>query len=166
MPVFDFFESIAILVIMIYYREIITPDFIHFITCIVDEEAHFICVTIYWMVWKCFLMPEDANISQAAKVEQRFKTVARALIELIVSLILTYATYQSVFPMIYCLSVFILVSVRSIYFEKIDLTFTIFLVLYFSQNFIVNSIDFVVYKQMLGFYHDEMFVNMFSYKLF
>lgn len=42
----------------------------------------------------------------------------------------------------------------------------VFLVLYFGQNFVVNSIDFVIYKHMLGFYNDELFLRMFSYKLF
>ena len=165
-PFFDFGESIGIFVILIYYREILTPDFIHFVTCIVDDEAHFICITVYWLVWKCFLVPPEQMISQEAKVQERVKIVARGLIEMTISLLMTMMTFDSMYPFLYCYGVYILASVRSIYYEKVDLTATIFFALYFFQNFVVNSIDFIVYKQMLGFYHDELFLKMFSYKLF
>jgi len=36
---------------------------------------------------------------------------------------------------------------------------------YFSQNLIVNIIDFIVYKNYMGYYHDEMFLRMFSFKV-
>lgn len=37
---------------------------------------------------------------------------------------------------------------------------------YMMQNFIVNSIDYLVFKQAMGYYNDELFLQMFSYKLF
>lgn len=119
-PWFDFCESITLLVVMINYREILTPDFIHFVTCIVEDEAHFICITVYWLVWKCFFIPEDQNISDAQKIEERVKVVARGLIELTLSLLITMGTFESKFPFAYCYAIFVLASVRSIYYEKID----------------------------------------------
>lgn len=83
-----------------------------------------------------------------------------------IALLMTMVTFDSMFPFVYCYSVYALASLRSIYLEKVDMIALIFFVLYFSQNFIVNSIDFIVYKHMLGFYHDELFLRMFSYKLF
>ena len=165
-PFFDFGESIGIFVILIYYREILTPDFIHFVTCIVEDEAHFICITVYWLIWKCFMIPPEQVISQDAKVRERIRIVARGLIEMTIALLMTMMTFENMFPFVYCYGVYAFASLRSIYYEKIDLTVTIFLVLYFFQNFVVNSIDFIVYKHMLGFYHDELFLRMFSYKLF
>ena len=110
-PFFDFGESIGIFVILIYYREILTPDFIHFVTCIVDDEAHFICITVYWLVWKCFLVPPEQLISQEAKVQERVKIVARGLIEMTISLLMTMMTFESVFPFLSCYGEDILPSV-------------------------------------------------------
>ena len=64
-PWFEFCQSIVILLILINNREVITPDFSHFVTCIVEDEAHFICVMLYWLLWKCFLVPD----SQAEKMK-------------------------------------------------------------------------------------------------
>lgn len=148
-PVFDFFQSVFILLVLINYREVITPDFIHFITCMVDEEAHFICIMLYWMFWKCFLMPDpqlEKMHDTAQKVENRFKTVARAFIELTLCLAVSHTTFDSAFPWMYCYFVFAFVAFRSIYFEYMDLTVTLFVALYCFQNFGVNMIDFMVYK--------------------
>ena len=47
-PFFDFGESVGICVILIYYREILTPDFIHFVSCIIFHIGHifFICIIV------------------------------------------------------------------------------------------------------------------------
>jgi hypothetical protein len=91
-PWFEFFESIAILTQLIRYRDCLTPDFIHFVTCVVEDEAHFVCITLYWLFWKCFLTIDPNLVNKydtKRRVEDRVKIVARALIELAVSLILT-----------------------------------------------------------------------------
>lgn len=70
-------------------RESITPDFSHFVTCMVEDEAHFICVMLYWLHWKCFLIPdalEEKMKDNASKNENRIKVVARAFLEVTVSL--------------------------------------------------------------------------------
>ena len=38
-PWFNFFESIIVYSVLIYYREILTPDFMSFITSVVQEEV-------------------------------------------------------------------------------------------------------------------------------
>jgi hypothetical protein len=132
-PWFEFLLSIFILCMLINYREVITPDFIHFVTCMVDEEAHFICVMGYWLFWKCFLMPDpmvEKMSDSAQKVENRTKTVARAFIEMNICLGANYMTFESGFPWIYCYSVFAFAALRSIYFEYMDLTSTLFVALY------------------------------------
>ena len=163
-------ESIAILTQLIRYRDCLTPDFIHFITCVVEDEAHFVCVTLYWLFWKCFLTIDPNLINKydtKRRVEDRVKIVARAIIELAVSLLLMGSWFEySFYPWLYCLSVFIFVALRSVFSEYIDLTAMIFVFMYFCQNFIVNLIDFAVFKQYMGFYHDDLFLRMFSYKLF
>ena len=135
----------------------------------VEEEAYFICVMLYWLLWKCFLIVDpqfEKMKDNAQKNDNRIKVVARAFLELTVSLALLNQTFESYYPWVYCYILLAFVAFRSIYFEKIDLTVTIFVILYFSQNFFVNMIDFVVYKHMLGFYSDDLFHRMFSYKVF
>ena len=79
-------------------------------------------------------------------MENRFKTVARAFIELTLFLAVSHTTFDSAFPWMYCYFVFAFVAFRSIYFEYMDLTVTLFVALYCFQNFGVNMIDFMVYK--------------------
>jgi hypothetical protein len=62
--------------------------------------------------------------------------------------------------------VFTLVALRSVFSEYMDLTAMMFVLVYFSQNFIVNAIDFAFFKQYMGYYHDDLFLRMFSYKVF
>jgi len=50
-----FFFSILLLCVLIKYRDPLTPDFLHFTTCMVEEEAHFIWVMFLWLSYKCFL---------------------------------------------------------------------------------------------------------------
>ena len=54
-PFVDFFWSIGLLVILIKYRDGLTPDILHFVTCVVEEEAHFIWIMMFWLVYKCSL---------------------------------------------------------------------------------------------------------------
>lgn len=127
----DFILSIGILAGMINHRESITPDVLHFISSMVDDEVHFICIMAYWLLWKCFLtLDEIKNLTKAQIVEERIKIVVRALIELVLALILAQGSFESFWPWVYCLSVFAMTAMRSIYSEFIDLTATIFVVMY------------------------------------
>ena len=54
-PWIDCIFSIVILSAMINFREHITPDMLHFVSSMVDDEVHFICIMGYWLLWKCFL---------------------------------------------------------------------------------------------------------------
>ena len=96
---------------MMKYRDCLTPDFIHFVTCVVEDEANFVCIMLYWLFWKCFLTVDPNVINKydtRRRVEDRIKIVARALIELVICLILMGSTYEySFYPWLYCLSVFI-----------------------------------------------------------
>lgn len=41
-----------------------------------------------------------------------------------------------------------------------------FIITYFMQNFVVNSVDYLLYRKAFGYYNDAMFQQMFSYKLY
>jgi len=58
----QFFESsvsIFLLTLMFYLRDYLTPDFIHFILCVADDEASVLFVTGLWLIHKCYLQPSD-----------------------------------------------------------------------------------------------------------
>lgn len=62
-----------------------------------------------------------------------------------------------------------LAYLRELYPTEMNWTITFFLLIYSSQNFLVNVIDLVVFKTILkkgGYYHDEEFLNSFSYRVF
>jgi hypothetical protein len=61
-PFVDFFWSIGLLVILIKVRDSLTPDILHFITCVVEEEAHFIWIMMFWLFYKCSLTLSDQKM--------------------------------------------------------------------------------------------------------
>ena len=128
-----FITSIVILLVLVYSREAVTPDFIHFIMSVVDDEAHYICVMYYWLFWKCFLL-EDYNIVNLKADEERKKIVVRSALELVIALILSTVLgfSQGVWPFVYSFGVFSFAAIRSIYYEQLDLNMKIFLAIYFS----------------------------------
>ena len=54
-PFVDFAWSACVLSGLIYARKEVTPDLMHFITCMVDEEADFMWIMFLWLTRKCFL---------------------------------------------------------------------------------------------------------------
>lgn len=56
---FDSSFSIFLLTLMLYLREYLSPDFIHFILCVADDEASVLFVTGLWLIHKCYLQPSD-----------------------------------------------------------------------------------------------------------
>ena len=55
--------SVMLLVFMIKRRDVITPGALHFFTSWVDEEVNFLCIMVYWLTWKCFLIPSDITLT-------------------------------------------------------------------------------------------------------
>jgi hypothetical protein len=91
-PFIDFFWSIGLLVTLIWLREPLTPDVLHFVTCMVEEEAHFLWVMGYWLCYKCSLTisPEEKVLMSASQVlTQRFKVVVRGALEVMAALVIT-----------------------------------------------------------------------------
>jgi hypothetical protein len=96
------------------------------------------------------------------KREERLKIIVRAMIEFVIA-------FWYINPpafVAYAFAILCLAAFRSIYYEYVDLMSTLFILCYCSINFIVNSIDFIVFRKSLGFYDDWVFHLMFSYKVF
>ena len=136
--------------------------------CVDEEEVHFLFVTCLWLFFRCWLEPDPTYVKQVAPeriTEERFKIVTRSALEMGISLLVMQGFLETYAQWAYCFSLLGLIAVRTVYKDHLDLTGLIFVVVYFSQNFIVNTIDFVIYKNFLGYYHDEQFLKMFSYKV-
>jgi hypothetical protein len=79
--------SILLLAYMINQREEITPASLHFFTSWVDDEVNFLCIMVYWLTWKCFLIPQENQLAtNEQKVQQRIKTVVLGLLEMLLAL--------------------------------------------------------------------------------
>jgi hypothetical protein len=82
------FVSILCLIGMHIYREEITPDFWHFVTCLTEEEGHYLCCFIYWMIYKCFLLDAYTIESTGVACNNRVKAAGRsAVVECIIALV-------------------------------------------------------------------------------
>mmetsp|Transcript_1301 Transcript_1301/g.1622 ORF Transcript_1301/g.1622 Transcript_1301/m.1622 type:complete len:174 (+) Transcript_1301:574-1095(+) len=162
--------SVLIMITLIQYRQSLTPQFLFFATSMVHEETEFLFVTAGWLLWKNFLVvPHGPMLSISRLAEERLKVVLRSLFELILALTLAQALlnyFEGGYPWVYCLGLFGFAGARSIYFEHMDLPCFLFMILYLSQNLLVNSIDFVLYKSYLEHYNDEQFLKMFSFKVY
>mmetsp|Transcript_15737 Transcript_15737/g.26545 ORF Transcript_15737/g.26545 Transcript_15737/m.26545 type:complete len:262 (+) Transcript_15737:575-1360(+) len=164
---FDFLSSICVFSVLVVFREEVTPDLIHFLTCMVEEEAHFVWIMFLWLNFKCFLSFEKSSfVSEAKVVEERLKLSVRGLVEVVVALFLTSGTLTDNYTPFYCLCVYALAVVRSVYKERFDLFWTTFVAAYAVQNLVVNLIDYVVFQKSLQIYDDMDFVEMFSFKLY
>jgi hypothetical protein len=62
-PAFEFLVSIGLLSLLITFREDLTPDLLHFVTCMVEEEGHFLWVMLLWLSFKCFLSLDPSQTS-------------------------------------------------------------------------------------------------------
>lgn len=165
---FDSSMSIIIFFLLIWYREPLTPDIFHFVMCMDEEEVHYLFITCLWLFYRCCLEPDPIQVKQLPQervVEERFKIVARSALEMAITLLAQQTVSDSYSQWAYCFSAFALMAVRTIYKDWLDLTAFIFVIVYFAQNFIVNSIDYVIYKHFYGYYHDEQFLKMFSFKV-
>jgi len=117
----SFLISILFLCGLIKYRERVTPDFFHFITCVVEEEVHFTCIMVIWLTWKCWLSADTK--------EDKIKTVVRAAIELTLALAISQVT---ILDCLYCFMVFGLACIRQIFLDHFDLQAWIFICIYVS----------------------------------
>lgn len=72
-----------------------------------------------------------------------------------ISLLILQGVLGTYAQWLYCFGLFGLTALRSVYKNYLDLTGLIFMIVYFMQNFIVNMIDFIIFKSYLGYYHDE-----------
>lgn len=61
--------SIILLTYTIRIREILTPDFLHFVTLLKEDYVHMIWVFVLWSIYKCFFIKwADSKLSDKANL--------------------------------------------------------------------------------------------------
>ena len=153
----EFIWSIGLFCVLIKVRDPLTPDIFHFITCAVDEEVHMIWAMFLWLNYKCWLTTEDGK--------EQNKVIARAFVEVLISLAIM-SPYIVIEDWLYCLLFFSFAVVHALYQKQLSLFSVTFAITYYAQNFIVNLVDYFLYRSTYGgYYNDVKFHDMFSYKL-
>lgn len=146
-PFFESTKNIFVLWFLLVFRDALTPEFIHFITCQVDDEAHCFYIMFMWLFSKGWLEPDHQTthgMSEEKQLEQRLKIIARSLIELIVSLFIAKHTLET-WSIMYCSIVFVFFVARSFFSDLLTLPAIYFFIAYSVINFIVNAVDWVVF---------------------
>jgi len=65
-------------------------------------------------------------------MEERLKVVVRGLIEVLVALTIMHNSLTDSYTTIYCIVIYILASVRSVYWEQFDILFFVFVLTYMT----------------------------------
>lgn len=157
-----------LLACLLGYRSYLTPNFIHLLSAVEDDEAHCVCVMLIWLCYRCFLEP-DMQVTKATTVDrvwqERLRIFARCFLELLVTLLVLTPTFDSMWPWVYCTTVLLIAAARSVWKEWLDWPILIAGAAYLLQNLIVNLLDLAFQKHSLHFETDLNLVNLFSYKL-
>lgn len=98
---------------------------------------------------------------------EKLKVVAKGGIELFITMVLTTPEFQHYGPWLYVPAIYGVAALKTLFDGMLDLTLVMFALSYQLQNFIVNLIDYGFFQKRRGFYiQDDIFVSMFSHKLF
>ena len=140
----------ALLAVMMVYRSWLTPEFLHVLTAVEDDEAHCITVMLLWLWFRCFLEPNTQS-SKSFTTEKlwddRLKVFARCSLEFNLTMLTMLFHYeQSHWPWVYSTVVLLLAAIRSVLKEWLDFPFFVAIVAYLAQNLIVNIIDLALFK--------------------
>lgn len=50
----DSILSVGLLAYLMYFKEAMTPDFLHFVVCLGEEATHSLWIISLWLIYKCF----------------------------------------------------------------------------------------------------------------
>lgn len=131
--VYQFLKSIVFMCILIKVRDPLTPNIFHFLTCLVDEEVHFLFIMLLWSIFKCFFTPNSHEVSLLSadqRQTKRLQTVVRALLELVIALTIMRDSV-SFYGWVCSLSLFGFVCLRALFSEALDLITVFFVITYF-----------------------------------
>mmetsp|Transcript_38094 Transcript_38094/g.36451 ORF Transcript_38094/g.36451 Transcript_38094/m.36451 type:complete len:274 (+) Transcript_38094:55-876(+) len=122
--------------VLLYTCEELTPDFFHFATSFEPEYGHYLWVFLLWSTYKCFFIHESSNTTFTNKADSLI-SLGEFLAGLLVTGNLSWATF------LIFLSLFSLLKARNSFPRPMNLAIVMFLLQYFLQNVIVNTVDWV-----------------------
>lgn len=152
--------------LLISFREELTPDFLHFVTCMEEEQGHFIWIMLVWLLYKNFLSLDSSEVSLLTKSKQteaRVKVVARGFVEICIALLLSQKKLSGVNSLLYSLTIYAIASLRSVFIEEFDIPAIVFALTYCLQNFLVNIVDFVLFRNKRVEWFGAELQTMFSF---
>jgi hypothetical protein len=62
--------------------------------------------------------------------------------------------------------IFVIISIRAIFIDSLEIASYLILWVYLSLNSVINLLDFIVNRHLLGYYDDSSFTNMVSFQIF
>lgn len=165
----DAFLSLALIVYLLCWRDNLTPDFFHFVMCLSEDACHSIWTFFLWLTYKCYFMkpPQEAHIPDNLYL---ILTLSEGLLGLLLAGLVdpTTAAYfnPTTITILVCLSIALIARKR--WPEHLTTSMFFFLGIYLTQNFVVNCLDWLLFKRgtTTGYYHDDEFLRSFSYKLY
>lgn len=152
--------SIAVLFYLLRVKEDLTPDFLHFVFSLGEDATHKIWIFSLWLAYKCFL---NVGATDLALPEN----LRLALIYMQGFLGLLLAEQASLKTLAIFTALFLILTLRLRFPSVLNMPLVFFVGIYLSQNFLVNSLDYMLYRRHrddLGYYHDSDFLKSFSYK--
>lgn len=153
--------STILLAGMLTYRDGLTPDLLHFVTCLGEDTVHLLWVLALWACFKNFLAPRsDDYVNQNSVL---------AFIEGFIAI--AYVGTNVVVATCLLAGLVLVTNLRHKHSSLVTPLLVFFVVNYVLLNFGANSIDFFwnqVFKGMMDFnqyYHDDDMQNSFSFKV-
>jgi len=114
-----------------------TPDFFHYLTCVIEEEGHLLWVLLLWSAHKYFFcVDHKKNLAP---------TIVIGLLESSLALFLSGNFNMYYFISLLCVMAFN--YARSLWSEHINVICFFFVTYYFTINFTVNTIDLIYNKK-------------------
>jgi hypothetical protein len=155
--------GVGLMIYLVKMKEEVTPDFLHFVVCLGDDACHTIWIMVLWLASKCFYQVDqnDQSLSEKAHFMLIF---IQGILGLVAAGDLRLKTF-----LIFC-GLSLVMILRSKLYDHLNMTLWFFLCIYLSQNFLVNCLDFILFRKLhsdsLGYYHDDDFLKSFSYKCY
>jgi hypothetical protein len=154
-------KSVVILRVLLAYRDALTPDLFHFVTCLEADQVHVVWTFVLWATFKNFLRPaKESYLNQSSVL---------AAIEATIAIVLSDASFVPSLSLF--LSLILLSNLRYKFSRLLTPWVIFFVVFYLILNFWANLIDFIwnqVFKGMIEakhYYHDDDMADSFSFKV-
>lgn len=144
---------------LMWLKEYVTPDFFHFVMCLGEDATHSIWIIFLWLTFKCYLSKPTSHQHVPDNLYQ-----VLTFLEGLVGLLLAGELRISTLFIFTSATALLMLRLRNP--ESMNTPIFYFIFIYLSQNFIANSLDYLLFRNLRTYYHDDHFLLSFSYKVF